>query len=226
MQYSDIEKAVFISRPNRFIAEVETAAGAEVCHVKSTGRCRELLIPGAEVYVQRTPDPRRKTALDLISVVKNGRIINIDSASPNKVMYDYIAEGRLFGGACVLKREVTYGKSRIDLYAEKDGKRHLIEVKGVTLFEGGAALFPDAPTERGIKHLIHLSKAVSEGYASHIVFVIQAKGASYFSPNEKTHKAFADALRAARKAGVEIIAVDCVCTPDSIVADSQVEVRL
>ena len=216
MKYDNIEKAVFLSRPNRFIAKVLTERGEEICHVKNTGRCRELLIEGREIYVQRFEGTSRKTSLDLICVNKDGMLVNIDSQVPNRVMYDYIAGGGIFGGVDTLRREVKYGQSRIDLCAEKNGRKILIEVKGVTLFEGEKALFPDAPTERGIKHLSHLSKSIEEGFEAYVIFVIQATGPTCFLPNEKTHKAFAEALCAAKSAGVNVVAFDCLCTPDTL----------
>ncbi len=226
MIYNNIQKAIFISRPNRFIANVETSVGEEVCHVKNTGRCKELLIPGATVYVERNFSESRKTSLDLISVEKNGIIVNIDSQAPNKAAFEWISGGGLFGGVDILKKEVTYKKSRIDLYAEKNGEKIFIEVKGVTLFEGNRALFPDAPTERGIKHLEHLADAAENGYSAYVLFVLQAKVAEVFSPNYVTHRAFGEALSEASRRGVKVTAVDCVCTPESMIVDEEIKVEL
>lgn len=226
MKYKNIEKALFLSRPNRFIANVSTALGDEVCHVKNTGRCAELLVPEAQVYVERNNSPSRKTALDLISVVKDGRIVNIDSQAPNAAAFRWISEGGLFGGVDLLKREVTYKKSRIDLYAEKDGRRIFVEVKGVTLFDGETALFPDAPTERGIKHLEHLADAAENGYEAYVLFVIQAGGLKVFSPNYETHRAFGEKLCQVRDRGVSIVAVGCECTDDTMSISYDVEVEL
>ena len=228
MIYRNIERAEFISRPNRFIANVKTGRGAEVCHVKNTGRCRELLVPGAEIYVQRhEKSEKRKTELDLISVVSRGRIVNIDSQAPNVAAFEWVENGGLFGGGLTyLKCEVTYKKSRIDLYAECGERKCFVEVKGVTLFDGDRALFPDAPTERGAKHLRHLAEAVEEGYEAYILFVIQAKGIREFSPNRATDPEFARALQFAAESGVKVIAADCLCTPDSMTIDEMIEVRL
>lgn len=226
MEYKNIEKAVFLSRPNRFIANVRTSRGEEVCHVKNTGRCAELLVPDADIYVERNSLESRKTALDLISVIKNGRIVNIDSQAPNKAAYEWIEKGGLFDGVDLVKREVTYGKSRIDIYAEKGERKIFIEVKGVTLFEGEKALFPDAPTERGVKHLDHLALAAEEGYEAYVLFVIQAKGLKVFSPNYKTHKAFGEKLSEVSLRGVKIVAVDCICTEDKMEISEEINVEL
>ena len=228
MTYKNIERAKFLSRPNRFIANVETERGAEVCHVKNTGRCRELLLPGAEIYVQRhDKSEKRKTELDLISVMSLGRLVNIDSQAPNIAAYEWIANGGLLGGEhTCLRREVTYKKSRIDLYAEIGARKCFIEVKGVTLFDGTTALFPDAPTERGVKHIKHLEDAVKAGFESYILFVVQASGLHEFTPNSATDPDFADALRSASENGVKVIAVDCVCTPDSMEINKEIDVRL
>lgn len=228
MIYENIERAKFLSRPNRFIANVETERGVEVCHVKNTGRCRELLLPDAEIYVQRHKrSEKRKTELDLISVMRLGRLVNIDSQAPNIAAYEWINGGGLFDGKhTCLRREVTYKKSRIDLYAEIGERKCFIEVKGVTLFDGGTALFPDAPTERGTKHIKHLVDAAREGYEAYILFVIQAKGLNVFTPNSATDPEFADALRRASEKGVKIIAADCICTPDSMCIDKEIGVRL
>ncbi len=226
MKYKNIEKAIFISRPNRFIANVKTVRGEEVCHVKNTGRCKELLIPGAAVYVERNSSPSRKTELDLIAVEKDGTVVNIDSQAPNKAAFEWISEGGLFGGVELLKREVTYKKSRIDLYAEKDGKKFFVEVKGVTLFEGDKALFPDAPTERGIKHLEHLADAAENGYEAYVLFVIQAKGPKVFSPNYVTHKAFGEKLYEVKNRGVHVVAVDCICHFDLMKIDGEIKTEI
>ena len=153
MLYERIEEAVFRSRPNRFLAQVVTERGGEVCHVKNTGRCRELLVPDARIWVQRNESAHRKTALDLIAVEKNGRVINMDSQIPNQVAEEWIRAGHLLDGPTVIRREVRYGTSRFDLYLEKGSRRMYVEVKGVTLEEDGIVRFPDAPTERGVKHV-------------------------------------------------------------------------
>lgn len=226
MLYERIEEAVFRSRPNRFLAQVTTERGEEVCHVKNTGRCRELLVPGARIWVQRNESAHRKTALDLIAVEKNRRVINMDSQIPNQVAEEWIRAGHLLGKPTVIRREVRRGTSRFDLYLEKDFRRMYVEVKGVTLEEDGIARFPDAPTERGLKHVEELIDCKKDGYEAGILFIIQMKGVRYLEPNDRTHAAFGEALRKAKEAGVQVLAADCVVTPASIRADREVEVRL
>ena len=226
MLYERIEEAVFRSRPNRFLAQVVTERGGEVCHVKNMGRCRELLVPDARIWVQRNESAHRKTALDLIAVEKNGRVINMDSQIPNQVAEEWIRAGHLLDGPTVIRREVRYGTSRFDLYLEKGSRRMYVEVKGVTLEEDGIVRFPDAPTERGVKHVEELIACKNDGYEAVILFIIQMKGARYLEPNDRTHAAFGEALRRAEKAGVQVLAADCVVTPASIRADREVEVRL
>lgn len=224
MRYEKILKAKFISRPNRFIAHCELDGEEVVCHVKNTGRCKELLIPGATVILaDERENKARKTPFDLISVYKGERLINMDSQAPNKVAEELMA--RLYPEAKI-RREVTYGKSRIDLYIENGDEKIFVEVKGVTLEIDGVAKFPDAPTERGIKHLLELERAVSEGYKAIALFVIQMNGITYFTPNRETHPQFADALSEARKNGVEVLAYDCLVQEGVVVADEMVEVRL
>ena len=226
MRYERIEEAVFRSRPNRFIAQVVTARGNEVCHVKNTGRCRELLVPDARIWVQRNESPHRKTALDLIAVEKNGRVINMDSQVPNKVAEEWIRAGHLFSEYVSIRPETRYGNSRFDLYLEEGERKMFLEVKGVTLEEDGVARFPDAPTERGVKHVEELISCRKDGYEAGILFMIQMKGVSFLEPNDRTHPEFGETLRRAKKAGVRVMAVDCLVTPDSICADREVEVRL
>lgn len=226
MRYERMEEAVFRSRPNRFIAQVVTERGEEVCHVKNTGRCRELLVPGARIWVQRNDRADRKTALDLIAVEKAGRMINMDSQIPNRAAEEWIRAGHFFSGEVKIRREVRYGNSRFDLYLEEGEQRSFLEVKGVTLEEDGVARFPDAPTERGVKHIEELAACRRDGYGAWILFIIQMKGVRYLEPNDRTHPAFGEALRRAKRAGVQICAVDCLVTPDTITADQEVEVRL
>lgn len=226
MHYERIEEAVFLSRPNRFLAQVRTAGGEEVCHVKNTGRCRELLIPGTRIWVQRNDNPSRKTALDLIAAEKAGRVVNMDSQIPNKVAEEWIRSGHLFEEPRLIRPETRYGDSRFDLYLENAESRMFLEVKGVTLEEDGIARFPDAPTLRGVKHIQELIRCREEGYRAGILFVIQMKGIRYLEPNDRTHPEFGEALRRADRAGVEILAVDCRVTPESILADARVDVRL
>lgn len=226
MHYERIEEAVFLSRPNRFLAQVRTAGGEEVCHVKNTGRCRELLIPGTRIWVQRNDNPSRKTALDLIAAEKAGKVVNMDSQIPNKVAEEWIRSGHLFEEPRLIRPETRYGDSRFDLYLENAESRMFLEVKGVTLEEDGVARFPDAPTLRGVKHIQELIRCREEGYRTGILFVIQMKGVRYLEPNDRTHPEFGEALRRADRAGVEILAVDCRVTPESILADARVDVRL
>lgn len=216
MKYSRMEIGRFVERPNRFIARVEIDGKEEIVHVKNTGRCRELLVPGATVYVQRAEDPKRKTKWDLISVKKGDRIVNMDSQIPNKVVEEWIREGNLFPDATLIRPETTYRFSRFDLYIEAEDRRIFLEIKGVTLEENGTVRFPDAPTERGVKHVEELCEAVKEGYEAYIFFVIQMSGVRYFTPNAATHPEFAEALKSAREKGVQILAYDCEVEPDSI----------
>lgn len=226
MHYTDIIEGKFLSRPNRFIAHVDINGSIEVCHVKNTGRCRELFVPGAAVFLQKSSNPNRKTKYDLIAVIKNGILINVDSQIPNAVAAQWIENGGLFPDVTYLKREKTYGNSRFDLYVETPERKAFIEVKGVTLENKGLACFPDAPTERGVKHVQELCKCINDGYEAYILFVIQMKGVRSFSPNWKTHPAFGEALLAAEKAGVHILAYDCDVTKDSIRIRSAVPILL
>ena len=226
MRYERIEKAVFLERPNRFIAYTELNGRKETVHVKNTGRCAELLVPGASVYIQRSANPDRKTKWDLISVEKGERMINMDSQIPNRLVEEWIRGGHLFRDVTLVRPETTYGNSRFDLYVETEGKRIFIEVKGVTLEENGVCRFPDAPSERAVKHLEELILAKQEGYETYVFFVIQMKDVRYFTPNTDTHPAFAEALRRAAAAGVHILAYDCTVSPDSIEIDSPVDIVL
>ncbi|WP_160687269.1 DNA/RNA nuclease SfsA [Clostridium sp. C2-6-12] len=226
MKYENIIKGKFIERPNRFIAHVEVNGKIEICHVKNTGRCKELLISGVTVFLQENDNPKRKTKFSLIGVIKGDRIINIDSQIPNKVVHEWLLKGNLFKDVTLIKPEKTYKKSRFDFYVETKEKKIFIEVKGVTLEENNAVRFPDAPTERGVKHINELCDCIKEDYEAYIVFVIQMKGVSYFEPNDETHKEFGDALRRAKKLGVNIIAVDCEVGEDSIEIADYVEVRV
>ena len=247
MTYEHIVTGTFISRPNRFIAHVETGNRTVVCHVKNTGRCRELLIPGVTVILEFHPDAAvsgRKTEYDLIGVYKNDLFINMDSQAPNKAAWEWLVS--LGGGQYTeknhyplgsyvpfdIRREVTHGDSRFDLafslrHRETDAvSPAFMEVKGVTLEEHGLAMFPDAPTERGIKHLKGLIRAHEEGYEAYVLFVIQMKGVQGFTPNDITHPAFGEALRQAHKAGVHVLAYDCLITPDTMAVDLPVRVML
>lgn len=226
MIYENILPAVFVDRPNRFIAHVELNGRLEVCHVKNTGRCRELLIPGCRVYVQHQPSPTRKTAYDLIAVEKGERLLNMDANAPNRVFNEYVRAGRFLRGWSVIRPETTHGDSRFDFYLESPGHRLFAEVKGVTLEDDGVMRFPDAPTERGVKHLEGLARCVQEGYEAWAVFVIQTENVRWMEPNRRTHPAFADALRQAAQAGVHLLALDCHTEPDWLEICRPVEIRL
>lgn len=226
MIYENILPAIFVDRPNRFIAHVELNGRLEVCHVKNTGRCRELLIPGCRVYVQHQPSPTRKTAYDLIAVEKGERLLNMDANAPNRVFNEYVRAGRFLRGWSVIRPETTHGDSRFDFYLESPGHRLFAEVKGVTLEDDGVMRFPDAPTERGVKHLEGLARCVQEGYEAWAVFVIQTENVRWMEPNRRTHPAFADALRQAAQAGVHLLALDCHTEPDRLEIRRPVEIRL
>lgn len=227
MRYERIQKGLFLDRPNRFIAHVEVDGAVQVCHVKNTGRCRELLIPGTTVYVDEAPPGAvRKTRYDLVAVEKGPLLINLDSQAPNRAAGEFLRAGGLFGPPQLVRPETKWGTSRFDFYVEAGGRNIFLEVKGVTLERDGLALFPDAPTQRGVKHLEELAACAAQGYAAAALFVIQMKGVRAFSPNEETHAAFADALRKAQDAGVELYAFDCVVTPDSMALDAPVPVLL
>ncbi len=225
MHYEHISPARFLARPNRFIAQVELAGHIETVHVKNTGRCKELLLPGATVYLERSQNPERKTKYDLIAVEKGELLINMDAQAPNRVFGEWAAAGGI-PGLKLLRPETTWGSSRFDFYYETAQDKGFVEVKGVTLEIDGGAFFPDAPTERGVKHLHELIAARQQGYRAAVCFVIQMKGVEFFSPNDTTHPAFGQALREAAKAGVEVWAYDCAVTPDSLVLADPVPVRL
>lgn len=279
MKYTRITQGRFLERPNRFIALVEIDGQIEKCHVKNTGRCRELLVPGALVWLEKSDNPNRKTQYDLVAVRKQfprkedcfagscspaminidsqsadsavgspsimintdsqstnlamgspSIMINMDSQAPNQAVREWLEQNKSpFPEITILKPECTYGSSRIDFYVETAGqqpRKIFIEVKGVTLEEDGIARFPDAPTERGIKHMLELQKAIQEGYESYILFVIQMKGIRWFEPNDLTHPAFGETLRQVHKAGVNILAYDCKVTPEEITLDMPVKVKL
>lgn len=226
MEYGMVREAVFCRRLNRFLAEVQLDGCVTQVHVKNTGRLGELLLPGARVWLEPADNPARKTAFSLISVEKDGRVVNIDSQIPNRIVFDALREGRIFPGMAALRREYTYGNSRFDIYGERDGKPWLMEVKGVTLNVDGEARFPDAPTERGLKHVHELTEALEQGYGAGIIFAIQMKGVHLFRPNDRTMPGFGLALAKASAAGVWVKAYDCLVTPGSLVIDREVPVVL
>ena len=226
MRYKETEKAVFLKRPNRFIAEVEIQGKRETVHVKNTGRCKELLIPGAEVILEKSGNPNRKTKYDLICVNKQGRLVNMDSQIPNKSAEEWIKKGGLFPEEVTIRPEKKYGNSRFDLYVESPVRRAFVEVKGVTLEENNIVRFPDAPTVRGIKHVEELIHCMEEGYEAYLLLVIQMKGVKKFMPNWDTQPEFGEALIKAEKAGVKILARDCLVTEDTIEIQEEVPVDL
>ncbi len=242
MKYTQpIIKGNFIERPNRFIAKVMVNGQVETVHVKNTGRCRELLVPNATVYLEHWDTDKRKTKYDLIAVEKGERLINMDSQAPNKVAAEYLPT--LFPDYTLLKAEVKHGNSRFDFYMERPtpiqnvgansvrpqpthNERWFIEVKGVTLEEDGIVRFPDAPTERGVKHIEELIACLDEGFRAMILFIVKMKGVTHLEPNDRTHPQFGEALRRAAEAGVVIHAVDCIVSPDSVTADKPLAVKL
>lgn len=226
MRYKNIKKGIFKERPNRFIAYVEIDGKIEVCHVKNTGRCRELLIPDAEVYLEESDNPSRKTKYDLVAVWKYGLLFNIDSQAPNKVFGEWLSTTDYFGEITHIKPEFQYKSSRLDFYAETKEKKILIEVKGVTLEKEGVLMFPDAPTERGIKHIKELIGASAQGYSSAVAFVIQTECAKYFTPNKDTHPEFCRVLKEAQGKGVEILALCCDVLPDRLSIREFVPIKL
>lgn len=242
MKYENIIKGKFIERPNRFVAKAIVEGRVETCHVRNTGRCRELLLPGSTVYLQDHTSKmgNRKLAYSLVAVEKevdycaSGKVlINIDSQAPNKVVKEGLERGVIDLKCPDLRKinaiipEKTFGESRLDFYIEGErGKKAFIEVKGVTLEENGVSRFPDAPTERGVRHLLELIRAKEEGYEAYVLFVIQMKGVREFTPNDETHKAFGDTLRKAEKAGVKVLAYDCKADKNSLTLADPVKVRL
>ena len=225
MHYPNMIPGHFLSRPNRFIAHVEINEHEEVVHVKNTGRCRELLQPGVEVWCQESQNPNRKTKFDLITVRKGDRLINMDSQAPNIAAGEWLRSGGL-GEIVNLKAESFHGDSRFDFSFEKDGRQCFLEVKGVTLENDGVCAFPDAPTERGVKHLKGLTKLAREGYGAYVLFVIQMPDVKYLHPNDKTDPAFGAALREAAENGVQVLAMDCAVTEDTMEIRLPVLVKL
>lgn len=226
MQYSDIHKAVFLERPNRFIAHCTVDGMLETVHVKNTGRCRELLVPGATVYLEKSSNPNRKTAYDLVTVETPFGLVNMDAAAPNQVAGELLRAGAILSSPTLVQPEVRFGASRLDFYAENDRQRLFVEVKGVTLRQGEWAVFPDAPTVRGTKHMGELVQAVAQGYRAMALLIVQMGGCTAFRPNRETDPAFCRALRDAQAAGVEVRAVDCRVTPDTVTANRELPVDL
>ena len=222
--YANIETGTFLSRPNRFIARVQTERGEEICHVKNTGRCKELLVPGAQVTLAVSDQAQRKTRCDLVAVQKGPLYINMDSQAPNLAAREALP--RLFPRADKIQPEVRLGDSRLDFLVEGNGRKTYVEVKGVTLEEGGVAFFPDAPTLRGVKHLKELERCLKLGHDAALLLVVQMKGVTCFRPNDRTHPAFGEALRHARKMGVSLLCYDCIVTPRGMTLDAPLPVDL
>lgn len=236
MRYQSIHKAVFLSRPNRFIAKALLEGEELTVHVKNTGRCKELLVPGCTVYLERSDNPARKTAFDLVAVEKpleggGTKLVNMDAQAPNKLFQEWAAAGHFMPGLTLLRPETAFENSRFDFYweagdAELAPTKGFVEVKGCTLEENGWTYFPDAPTQRGVKHLRELVRARERGYEAAVCFVIQMAGVKGFSPNDRTHPEFGAALRDARAAGVGILALDCAVAPAEVYITSEVQTEL
>ena len=225
MRYEHMVPGIFRDRPNRFIAHVDMGGETETVHVKNTGRCRELLVPGVTVWCQESRNPARKTKFDLICVEKGNLLINMDSQAPNAAAGEWLLGGGL-GEIENLRPETVHGDSRFDFSFVKDGKTCFLEVKGVTLEDEGVCAFPDAPTQRGAKHLRGLTRAAAEGFGAYVLFVIQMRPVRYLRPHQERDPEFARALRQAAAGGVTILAMDCRVTPEEMVIASPVEVRL
>ena len=226
MKYGRVIEGVFLERPNRFIAYCDIDGNREKVHVKNTGRCKELLVPGAKVYLSVSDNPERSTKWDLIAVRKGDRLVNMDSQVPNDVAAESLRNIPLFSGITEIRREFRYGNSRIDIMASDQRNRYLIEVKGVTLENDGVAMFPDAPTERGAKHLRELISSIDDGYVPCVLFVIQMEDVIRFEPNGVTDPIFSDTLKEAKDSGVNVLAYTCRVTPDSLELSDPVEVLL
>lgn len=226
MIYENTVKGTFVSRPNRFIAYVDVDGQREICHVKNTGRCKELLTDGVAVVLQRSDAPTRKTKYDLIAVYKGEMLINMDSQAPNKAVGEWLAQGGCFENVTEIRPEQKFGNSRFDFYVEADGRKIFIEVKGVTLEQDGVVRFPDAPTERGVKHLRELVEATQEGFEAYVLFVVQMECCKYFEPNEATHPEFAAVLREAAERGVKVLAFTCTVTENAMGIKAPCKVKL
>lgn len=227
MRYSHIRRGEFLRRPNRFIAHVLLDGEEVICHVKNTGRLKELLLPGATVFLEESDNPARKTRFDLVGVLRDEDVVNIDSQAPNQAVGEWLKKGGLFEDVSCVKAEARYGDSRFDFYVESaSGRKAFLEVKGVTLLQEGIARFPDAPTNRGVKHIGELVKCKEDGYEAYILFLLEMKGSRWMEPNDATHPAFGQALREAAAKGVQVLAYDCIVMPESLEVDKKVEVRL
>ena len=230
MTYPNIRPGIFIKRPNRFIAHVEVDGAEEICHVKNTGRCRELLVPGAKVWLVESDNPARKTRFDLVAVEKvradGTLLINMDSQAPNHIIREWAEAGNFRPELKILRGETTFGNSRFDFYWEDSEKRGFVEIKGVTLEHDGVVRFPDAPTERGVKHLEELISAKAAGYEAAVCFIVQMEGMKHLEPNDATHPAFGDALRKCAASGVEVLALECETAPGYVKAVREIPIKL
>lgn len=226
MRYNSVREAIFEKRVNRFVAELWMEGELTRCHVKNTGRLKELFVRGARCVLAAAENPNRATPYDLIGVYRNGVLVNVDSQAPNTAAREWVMSGGLGGGVTCVKPEFTWGNSRFDMYAERGEEKLLIEVKGVTLNIGGQARFPDAPTTRGVKHVQELIRARAEGFRCAIIFVIQMPDVDSFAPNDDTHPEFGEALRQAARAGVKIHAVLCKNTPDSMRMTAEIPIQI
>ncbi len=226
MKYKEIQKAVFISRPNRFVAKVSIDGEEAAVHVKNTGRCRELLTLGVEVWLEKSSNPERKYQYSLVTVKKGDRMVNMDSQAPNKAVGEWLSESGLFSDVKLIRPECKYGNSRFDFYVEYEDKKAFIVVKGVTLENDGTVSFPDAPTERGSKHLRELCECIKDGYEAYVIFVIQMKDVLYFTANADHDPVFARTLKEAHNEGVRILAYDCLVTEDEMKIGDSVKVKI
>ncbi len=226
LTYENIVEGFFVSRQNRFIATVEVNGKKEICHVKNTGRLKELLTLGAKVYLEKSSVKTRKTQYDLIAVIKDSMLINIDSQAPNKVFGEWVKSSGYFKDITLIKPECKYKNSRFDYYIETKDEKIFVEVKGVTLENDGVISFPDAPTTRGVKHINELRESIKEGFSAYVFFICQMEKAKYFVPNRKTHPEFADALKCAKESGVNVKCLNCIVTPNSLSAKDFVDVVL
>ncbi len=220
MEYGRTVVGRFVSRPNRFVAEVELDGSVETVHVKNTGRCREILVPGARVVLEDSGNPSRRTRYDLVAAYKGDMLINIDSQAPNRAFGEFIPDSGLFGPSPVVHPEHVHGDSRFDFHVVSERGESFVEVKGVTQEGDGVCMFPDAPTERGLKHLRGLEKCVDEGYDAYAVFIVQMKGMTVFTPNYYVHREFGEELERAESAGVNVLVYDCLVTEGSMTIDS------
>lgn len=233
MRYQNIHRATFLSRPNRFIAQVLLDGQEATVHVKNTGRCRELLVPGCTVYLEKSDNPARKTAYDLVTVEKAGgglrtapRLVNMDAQAPNRLFQEWAEAGHFVPGLTLLRPETKFENSRFDFYWEAGPRKGFAEIKGCTLEEDNWTWFPDAPTDRGVKHLNELLRAREQGFEAAVCFVIQMSGVDGFSPNDRTHPAFGEALRQAQDGGVEVLAAECAVTAEEVYITKEIPVKL